>query len=81
MITHFTDTHTFKYIDSIFNKTTLNKSTIKSAEGDAGDAGDVKGGKGDESHTPTQFNLFDYNKALAKDVEVFYTTLINKCAV
>ena len=77
-IMHYTDTHTFKYIDSVFNKTTLNKRTIKSAEGDAGDAGDAKDGK---TPTPTQFNLFDYNKALAKDVEVFYTTLINKCAV
>lgn len=79
MITHFTDTHTFKYIDSVFNK-----STIKSAEGDAGDAtatSDAKGGKEGNTPTPTQFNLFDYNKALAKDVEVFYTTLINKCAV
>ena len=75
---HYTDTHTFKYIDSVFNKTLLNKTTIKSAEGDAGDVGDAKDGK---TPTPTQFNLFDYNKALAKDVEVFYTTLINKCAV
>ena len=79
MITHFTDTHTFKYIDNVFNKT-----IAKSVKGDTTSGAvtsDINGGNGDESHTPTQFNLFDYNKALAKDVEVFYTTLINKCAV